>query len=138
MIMTTFHDYDILVVDDEPDNVELLIILLEELGYRTRSAFDGADALNAVKEKRPNLIMLDIQMPNMDGFEVAETLKRQPETELIPIIFISAITDYETMSRGFANKALDYIVKPFDFLEVERSVTQALMMQSTVGDKLKQ
>ena len=103
----------LLVVDDATSNIELL---LETLGkdYAVRIAADGVAALTIVKKARPDLILLDIMMPGMDGFEVCRQLKDDPETRGIPIIFITALSEIVDEARGLALGAVDYITKPFN------------------------
>ena len=102
----------LLVVDDRASNIELLI---ETLGkdYTMRVATDGAATLNSVKKARPDLILLDIMMPGMDGFEVCRRLKDDPALRDIPIIFITALNEDADEARGLALGAVDYITKPF-------------------------
>ncbi len=103
----------ILVVDDLADNAELLRILLEKL-YRVKVALNGPKALEIANAKiPPDLILLDITMPGMDGFEVCQKLKGNPKTRDIPVLFITAMAEPETILRGFQLGALDYITKPF-------------------------
>jgi CheY-like chemotaxis protein len=103
----------LLVVDDKASNIELL---LETLGqdYAVRIATDGPCALKSVNKARPDLILLDIMMPGMDGFEVCRRLKDDPETRDIPIIFITALDEDADEARGLALGAVDYITKPFN------------------------
>lgn len=109
---------DILIVDDTPANVELLTEMLADAGYETRSAADGQSALRCVQTKRPVLILLDVRMPEMDGFEVCRRLKENGRTHEIPIIFLSALAHTADKLKGFALGAVDYITKPFNKKEV--------------------
>ncbi|OLP18411.1 hybrid sensor histidine kinase/response regulator [Leptolyngbya sp. 'hensonii'] len=109
---------DILVVDDMPDNIRFLSTLLGEQGYGVRKALNGQMALTAVKAALPDLILLDITMPGMNGYEVCQQLKADPETEGIPVIFLSALDDVLDKVRAFRLGAVDYITKPFQFEEV--------------------
>ncbi len=104
----------ILIVDDEPFNVDYLEQELEDLGYDTVSAGDGAAALDAVRSEAPDLILLDIMMPVMDGFAVLERLKVDPSTHDIPVVVISAMSDLASIVRGIALGADDYLPKPFE------------------------
>lgn len=109
---------DLLVVDDNPANLRLLTGLLREHGYGVRVAQTGTLALGTVAQQPPDLILLDIKMPGMDGFEVCAELKRRPESREIPIIFISALVDPLDKVRAFEAGGMDYITKPFEAAEV--------------------
>jgi DNA-binding response OmpR family regulator len=104
----------ILIVDDEPFNVDYLEQELEELGYVTASAGNGQEALDQVHVESPDLVLLDIMMPILDGFAVLERLKADPATRDIPVIIISAMTDMASIVRGVKLGAEDYLPKPFD------------------------
>ncbi len=105
---------DILIVDDTPANLQLLNKMLKNEGYKVRLLPSGKMALDAVKEEPPVLILLDINMPGMNGFEVCEKIKSFPETKDIPIIFLTAMTELEDVIKGFKLGAVDYITKPFN------------------------
>lgn len=109
---------DILLVDDTPDNLRLLSTLLKEQGYKVRSVTSGAMALTVIQNAPPALIFLDINMPGMSGYQVAEKLKADPATAEIPIIFISALNETIDKVKAFSIGAVDYITKPFQFEEV--------------------
>jgi len=121
---------NILIVDDTLANLQLLAGILKEAGYKVRPALSGKQALEAIKNQPPDLILLDIKMPDMDGYEVCRTLKSQPETKAIPIIFISALTDIEDKLKAFQAGGLDYISKPFQFEEVKARVWTHLQLKS--------
>jgi len=103
----------LLVVDDADINIELLLETLGEI-YTVRVATDGAAALNSVQKARPDLILLDIMMPGMDGFEVCRRLKEDPATRDIPVIFVTALNEDIDEARGLILGAVDYITKPFN------------------------
>lgn len=109
---------DILVVDDVSENIKLLRVLLTRAGYKVRPASNGSQALAAVNGKKPDLILLDIKMPGMDGFEVCQNLQNDDRTKDIPIIFVTASTDIKGLIKGFHLGAVDYINKPFHEEEV--------------------
>lgn len=109
---------DILIADDTPDNLRLLSVMLVEGGYKVRKAVNGVRALQAVEAVAPDLILLDIAMPEMDGYEVCRTLKENPDTAYIPIIFLSASHEAIDKVMAFELGAADYISKPFDVQEV--------------------
>ena len=108
----------ILVVDDNPANLRLMSSVLREAGYAVRVAPGGPQALESVNARLPDLILLDIRMPDMDGFEVCERLKAEPQSRDVPVIFLSALQDSADKLRGFAVGAVDYITKPFVAEEV--------------------
>lgn len=103
----------ILTVDDTPASLKLLGDLLKAEGYEVLSAINGELALNAATKNPPDLILLDIRMPNMDGYEVCRCLKAQPATQHIPVIFVSAASETDEKVRGFKVGAVDYVTKPY-------------------------
>ncbi len=107
------HKSNILVVDDESLNIQIVSEILKET-YNIKVAFDGQKALNIVEKIDIDLILLDINMPKMDGYEVAKKLKENPKTSHIPFIFITAKHDQESINKGFKIGAEDYIFKPFN------------------------
>ncbi|MBL1176965.1 diguanylate cyclase domain-containing protein [Pantanalinema sp. GBBB05] len=108
----------ILVVDDNPTNLLVLSQTLKEVGLKVRVSMDGESALEQVQEDPPELILLDIQMPGIDGFETCERLKINPLTCDIPVIFITANHGTDNIIKGLSLGAVDYIVKPFQKEEV--------------------
>ena len=120
---------DILIVDDIPANIQLLSQLLIENGYKVRKLISGQRALKAVELQAPDLILLDIKMPGMDGYEVCSQLKASEATCDIPIIFISALDDVFDKVKGFEAGGADYIIKPFEPVEVLARVSAQLKMQ---------
>lgn len=120
---------DILIVDDTLANLQLLVSILKEEGYKVRPANSGRLALQAIAQKRPDLILLDIKMPDMDGYQVCETLKNNPQTEDIPIIFISALSDAHDKVRAFQVGGVDYLTKPFQIEEVKARVATHLQLK---------
>ncbi|MGF1493147.1 MAG: EAL domain-containing protein [Microcoleaceae cyanobacterium] len=120
----------ILLVDDVPENLRLLSNILTEAGYRVRKVLNGQLALNSVEANPPNLIFLDIMMPEMDGYQVCEILKSDPKTKDIPILFISALNDTFDKVKAFEVGGVDYIVKPFHVEEVLVRVRHQLEIQS--------
>jgi diguanylate cyclase (GGDEF)-like protein len=109
---------NILIVDDVEDNLEILGDLLSFDGYNVKAARSGEAALKLVQESRPDLILLDILMPGMDGFEVCSRLKADDGTKDIPVIFVSSMTDIDSKVRGFKVGGVDYINKPFQHAEI--------------------
>ncbi|MEL6150592.1 MAG: hybrid sensor histidine kinase/response regulator [Chloroflexota bacterium] len=112
------YQADILIVDDVPQNVKLLINLLREKGYKARPTTSGAMALRAARASKPDLILLDISMPNMDGYEVCTELKADPDLHDVPVIFVSALNEVMDKVRAFRVGGADYVTKPFEFAEV--------------------
>jgi PAS domain S-box-containing protein len=108
----------ILIVDDTPENLRLLSAMLMELGYKIRPAPSGPHALATSKKEIPDLILLDILMPEMDGYEVCRLLKADEQTKDIPVIFLSALNEVEDKLKGFEAGGVDFITKPFHVKEV--------------------
>jgi len=104
----------ILIVDDEPTNVDMLSQELDEEGYKLLTAYDGEEALIKVQEHKPDLILLDVMMPKVDGFTVCRILKGSGKTVLIPVILLTALRDHEDRVPGIDAGADDFISKPFD------------------------
>jgi putative two-component system response regulator len=107
------HKGSILAVDDTPASLKLLTDLLKADGYEVRAAINGELALNAASQNPPELVLLDIRMPGMDGYEVCRHLKAQPATRDIPVIFVSAATESDEKVQGFTVGAIDYVTKPY-------------------------
>jgi two-component system, NtrC family, sensor kinase len=120
---------DILVVDDTPDNLRLLSTMLSEQGYKVRKVMSGPLALRVVSVASPDLILLDINMPQMNGYEVCEKLKADPKTSDIPVMFISALDDVWDKIRAFEVGGIDYITKPFQCEEVLARVKNQLTLR---------
>lgn len=120
---------NILVVDDTPDNVRLLSTILTEQGYQVRKALNGQRAISTAQELPPNLILLDVMMPEMNGYEVCAQLKASPITSSIPVIFLSALDDVSDKVKAFEVGAVDYITKPFQDREVLARVANQLTIQ---------
>ena len=104
----------ILMVDDTPANLGVLSELFEKDGYDILVAEDGASGVKRAAFAKPDLILLDVLMPNQDGFVTCQQLKENPDTKNIPIIFMTALTDTENKVKGFDLGAVDYITKPFN------------------------
>ncbi|MEM1170003.1 MAG: response regulator [Cyanobacteria bacterium P01_H01_bin.35] len=119
----------ILIVDDNPTNLSVLSEALRGAGFRSRVAMDGESALTLVERNQPELILLDVQMPGIDGFETCLRLKENPATASIPIIFTTALADIESKTKGFALGAVDYIAKPFEQGEVIARVKVHLQLK---------
>jgi two-component system, sensor histidine kinase and response regulator len=120
---------DILIVDDTPDNVRFLAAILTKQGYKVRGVTRGRTALMGVQAQLPDLILLDVVMPGMDGFELCKTLKSNPATQDIPVIFISALNEVTDKVQGLNAGAVDYITKPFQVAEVLARVETQLTLR---------
>lgn len=120
---------NILLVDDLPENLQLLSDLLTQLGYKIRSVTSGRMALKTLKVKQPDVIFLDIKMPEMDGYQVCEAIKSDQLLQDIPIIFISALDDVFDKVRAFQCGGVDYITKPFQMEEVVARLEHQLTIQ---------
>jgi DNA-binding response OmpR family regulator len=119
---------NIIVVDDQPANLKLMEDMLRQQGYDVRSFPRGRMALTASVERPPDLILLDINMPEMNGFEVCERLKVDQKLSLIPVIFLSALNETDDKVRAFRAGGVDYITKPFQFEEVQARVETHLSL----------
>lgn len=122
----------ILIVDDEGDFIELVKFRLSALGCDFLVANDGVQALSQARQYKPDLILLDILLPDLDGLSVCEILKRQPATKKIPIIFMSALSAGVT-KRTVAMQAEDFFTKPLDLPRLERRVGELLHVNGTNG-----
>ena len=121
---------DILIVDDTPENLRLLSKMLTKEGYNIRKALNGQMALTAVQSVVPDLILLDIMMPSMDGYQVCKHLKADPRTAEIPVIFLSALSDAFDKVKAFGVGGADYITKPFQLEEVLTRVQNQLTLKA--------
>ena len=120
---------NLLIVDDKPANLRLLTAMLVEQGYKVRSAINGPLALTATQAAPPDMILLDINMPEMNGFEVCERLKADKDSRDIPIIFISALDETADKVKAFTIGGVDYITKPFQLEEVLARVETHLTLR---------
>jgi adenylate cyclase len=127
----------VLVVDDIPDNVTMLTAHLRARGYNTVSAKDGQEALMVVSENPPDLIMMDINMPVMNGLDACKQLKLQPETKPIPIILVTANSNVDDIVRGFEVGADDYLIKPYNFMEMLARVRSMLRIWDAQQELIK-
>lgn len=119
----------IMVVDDTPANLRLLTGMLKERGYKVRPVANGKFALQTAKHDPPDLILLDILMPEMNGYEVCERLKAEEQLANIPVIFISALDETMDKVKAFKVGGVDYVTKPFQFEEVEARVATHLELR---------
>lgn len=123
------HQVNILIVDDTPENLQVLSATLSERGYQVRGVIKGKMAIRAARSAQPDLILLDIRMPDMNGYEVCEHLKADTQTSDIPIIFISALDEVLDKVKAFNIGGVDYITKPFQVEEVLARVEHQLTIR---------
>ena len=116
----------ILIVDDQPLSIKLMEALLNQKGFETTSANNGIDALKYLEENTPDLVMLDVMMPGMSGFEVSMKMRESPKTADIPVIFVTARDDADTISKCFEAGGNDYAAKPLRIYELLARVKLAL------------
>jgi len=121
----------VLVVDDDPAAVELLREFLTAKGYQVITAGDGAEGLRRVKEERPHLVLLDIQMPKMDGLEVLRQLRQIDQK--VGVIMVTAVNEEETARQAMALGAFDYITKPLDLQYLEQSLWYKITAMKLLG-----
>lgn len=123
-------EYIVLIVDDVPTNVMLVQAILKKDGYTLLTCDSGAKALRIAQERHPNLILLDIMMPEMDGYEVLQHLKSSPETNDIPVIIMSALSDMQSIVKGYQLGAIEYVTKPFQREELVKRVAHRYELYS--------
>ena len=117
---------DVLVVDDNRVNVGLLTGILQKRNYAVRNATDGPQALAVMRAAAPEIVLLDIRLPGMDGYEICRQMKADPRTKDIPVIFVSALDDGLDKARAFEVGGIDYVAKPFSAAEVVARVENQL------------
>ena len=122
--------HDILIVDDTPENLTVLRQMLAQQNYMVRPALNGEIAIKAVNASPPDLILLDIRLPGMDGYEACEQLKSEENTRRIPVIFISALNELDYKVKAFSLGGVDYITKPFRAEEVLARIKTHLTLRS--------
>jgi len=122
------NEATILVVDDNHDNVEILQTFLESRGYRVAAATDGKTALAKLEEVHPALVLLDVMMPGMDGWQVCRTIKNHPDFASVRVVMVTAKGGFEDKFEGMRSGADDYVVKPVDLAELAEKVRRNLDM----------
>ena len=127
-----YSKYNVLAVDDIPLNLVLVQKMLSRFNFRMRTASGGQEALDAVATEKPDLILLDLMMPGIDGFEVIRRLKENPETADIRIVILSALNSNEDVIKGFNDGANDFIMKP---IIMEKLLTCVVTQMSIVEGK---
>src|SRR5690349_13335631 len=125
----------ILAVDDERSIVRLIQVNLERRGYQVSMAFDGKQALEKIQAERPDLILLDVMMPYMDGFEVLRWLKQDPDTRNIPVIMLTAKASDADVFMGWSSGVDCYLTKPFNPVELLRFVERILQAQEEESEQ---
>lgn len=128
--MTDFNSHSILIVDDNHNNLDVLSETLTKAGFQVAVAVDGENALEQIQYYKPELILLDVMMPGMDGYQTCRRIKTNPDTFDIPVIFMTALSDTEHKVKGFALGAVDYITKPFQREEVLARVRVQLQLRN--------
>ena len=123
---------EILIVDDNPENLKVLTTVLKEEGYKVRAARNGKQAISIVEIAEPDLMLLDINMPEMNGFSVCEQIKSDSKFSNLPIIFLSALDDTFNKVQGFEVGAVDYISKPFDAEEIKVRIKIHLQLRNSL------
>ncbi len=126
----------ILIADDDPETVHILDLMLARLGYKSLVARDGMEALNLARRELPDLIVLDVMMPGLDGFEVARSLRRHPETALIPILMLTAKTQIEEKVAGYDAGADIYLTKPIHPVDLYANIKNLLTQKRAVTESL--
>ena len=121
--------FSILIVDDERKNIQLLGNILREQGYEPEFATNGVEALEWADRRHFDLVLLDVVMPDIDGYEVCKRLKNNPATTNIPVIFLTVKDDAESIVRGFEIGAVDYVTKPFNTIELLARVKTHLALR---------
>jgi CheY-like chemotaxis protein len=125
----------ILVVEDEPENRLLIGMILTTEGYQVIPAVDGADALARLASEPPDLILLDLMMPQMNGFEVLERLRADPTTAPVPVIVLTALAQERDIARAVSSGAQGYVIKPFEPDELLKRIGQALGVRREASDR---
>jgi putative two-component system response regulator len=124
----------VLVVDDQRDNLDALSRALEPLGYEVWPAQDGEGGLRLARERQPDVILLDVMMPGIDGYEVCRRLKADPETRLLPVVFLTGLDSREARLQGLEAGATDFLSKPFELVELEVRVRNLVSFRRLTQD----
>jgi CheY-like chemotaxis protein len=124
----------ILIADDNPNNLKVLSEYMTEFGYDVRVAIDGKAAVESARAQIPDMILLDIHMPGMDGYEACKILKRDPRTKDTPVIFVSALNEQFNKLKAFECGAVDYLTKPIQLEETKARVKVHLDLQEKIKE----
>ena len=111
-----------MIVEDETDLIDILQIWIEEIGFKTQTSENGFDALNKINRQKPDLVLLDISLPQLNGFEVLKKLRSNPETAHIPVIILTANCDLETKKNALALKADGFMTKPVEASDLSKMI----------------
>lgn len=125
----------VLIVDDMKENVELMEAYLAIEPYEVISAYDGKEALEKVEEEKPDIVLLDVMMPEIDGYEVCKILKENPETQFIPVLMLTVLSELEDRIKGIEAGADDFLTKPINKLELKTRV-KSLLRVKCLHDRL--
>ena len=125
----------ILLAEDERDIRDLLVLFLEMGGFRTVAVADGREAVMQAINRRPDLILLDVRMPHMDGLQACATLKASPDTRHIPVVFLSAFASRQDVESGLAAGAERYLAKPVDMEVLHQNVAEVLQQVKSRGSR---
>jgi two-component system cell cycle response regulator len=135
--MAEIHKPIVLIVDDNPYNLRVVTEMMEENGYESVIALSGKKALDFIAMQKPDIILLDVKMPELDGYEVCRILKENPQTREIPIIFLTVQSDLDDVIKGFEAGAVDFVSKPFNIIELQmRTKTHLELKQARDSQKI--
>ncbi len=129
-----FQSCEILIVDDNPQNAELLQAYLEPLACKVRIAVDGLEALEVITDRCPDIVLLDIMMPRMSGFEVCRRIKDNAKTQDIPVVMVTALNEMGDVEKGIDSGADDFLSKPVNKLELLTRVKSLLRVRHLKGE----
>ncbi len=122
--------YKILIIEDSQESIDLLYYFLEPEGYRLKAMMSGEEGLQSIQNERPDLILLDIMLPDMDGYKICEEIKKNPETFYIPVIVLTALKELKHKIKAYEAGADDFITKPFDSIELLARVRSLLRVKN--------
>jgi len=124
--MKNNNQVKVLLVDDEPNILVAIEFLMEQQGYSVRTAYNGQSALSAIESELPDVIVLDVMMPGMDGFEVAKAVRDNPACSNIPIVFLTAKGTSDDKCKGYESGGEVYLIKPFDNDELVNTIRELI------------
>ena len=121
----------VLVVDDDEDNIRIISTMLLARGYEVRLARDGRSAMESIRQQRPDLVLLDVMMPGMDGMQVLDTIRADPRTTALPVILVTAKTEDQDLLDGYRAGAQYYVTKPFTSRQLLYAISHVLGAEKT-------